>query len=276
MKRATSDERQRLIDALGLEIVRFQDASNAVDDAAAAVLALDRADLQCVSMLLFGGPAPIASVGHALHAAPAALRAMVARLELAGYVRRERTPEGDVLALTAHAHEWIATIWGPIEREGTRLLARRTTRELRLFLQLLEAMRPTHEAHAARIRGLLDVPASRKPSRRARGGLSPAALRRVQLYVEANLAGEVQLPRLAARAGLSTFHFARAFRTTVGITPRKYVEERRIEKARQLLETSDLSLAQVALACGLGTQSRFTTTFRRATGLTPAVVRRGR
>src|SRR5689334_18246676 len=49
--------RVRLIEGIGAGIVRFQDGTNSVDDAAAAVLAVDRADLPCMTMLLFGGPA---------------------------------------------------------------------------------------------------------------------------------------------------------------------------------------------------------------------------
>jgi AraC family transcriptional regulator len=264
-------KRDGLLAELGMEIVRFQDASNAFDDAAAAVLALDRIDLQLVAMLLFGGAAPLPRLAAAAHAAPAALRARIERLELAGYVRAAAE---DSFELTDHARTWIATIWGPMEREGRRLLARQTTRHLELFLRLMREMRPIHEAHAARVRALLELPRSERRSRVAKGGLSPAALRRVQLYVEANLSGEIQIADLASRAGLSTFHFARAFRSSTGTTPRKYVEQQRIERARRLLVESDLALAQIAMDCGLGSQSRFTTVFRRATGLTPAIVRR--
>ena len=96
-----------------------------------------------------------------------------------------------------------------------------------------------HDLHAAGVRdpGSADL-ASRKwlqvplsPARRThlRGGLSPAALRRVQLFVEANLGRAIHLHDLAARAALSPFHFARAFKTSAGMTPRAYVEQRRIE-----------------------------------------------
>jgi AraC family transcriptional regulator len=59
------------------------------------------------------------------------------------------------------------------------------------------------------------------------------------------------------------------------IPPRAFVEAQRVEKARRLLRQSALPLAQIAAEVGLGTQSRFTTTFRRATGFTPAAYRRG-
>ncbi|HEY8550394.1 MAG TPA: AraC family transcriptional regulator, partial [Vicinamibacterales bacterium] len=108
-----------------------------------------------------------------------------------------------------------------------------------------------------------------------RGGLAPAALRRVQLFVEANLGRPIRLADLAARAGLSPYHFARAFRTSTGTTPRAYVEARRVERAKQLLKEGELPIAAIAVETGFGTQSRFTTIFRRLTGFTPAAYRRG-
>jgi AraC family transcriptional regulator len=101
-------------------------------------------------------------------------------------------------------------------------------------------------------------------------------LRRVQLFVEANLGRTIHLADLARRAGLSLHHFARAFKMSAGMTPRAFVEERRIERARQLITESDRSLADIAVECGFGTQSRLTTTFKRRTGFTPAEYRRGR
>jgi AraC-like DNA-binding protein len=60
------------------------------------------------------------------------------------------------------------------------------------------------------------------------------------------------------------------------MTPRAFVESRRIERAKHLLTDSTQSVADVAVEAGLGTQSRLTTIFKRRTGFTPAVYRRGR
>src|SRR5690606_37604386 len=111
--------------------------------------------------------------------------------------------------LTDYARRWVKTIWGPLGEEGARILAGEPTRNLVAYARFLQSIRPVQERHAARIRQLLDVPSGRRRDNRMRGGLSPAALRRVQLFVEANLDRPIALADLAERAGLSPFHFAR-------------------------------------------------------------------
>jgi AraC family transcriptional regulator len=106
--------------------------------------------------------------------------------------------------------------------------------------------------------------------------LSPAALSRVQLFVDGNLARPIKLADLAERSGLSPFHFSRAFKQSLGVAPHAWVQQRRVERADELLRTTDLRLGEVALAVGFSSQSHLTTVFRKHTGLTPAMVRRGR
>lgn len=265
------DRRGELIRQIGGEIVRFQDGANAVDQAAAEVLALDAVDLRCLSLLLYGGGASPAGLAEALQLKPATAHSVAQRLELAGYAHRVKGR----LEITPLARQWIETIWGPLQAEGAALLARESTATLANMARFMGSIGPIQERHAARIRSLLEVPSARRPANRLRGGLSPAASRRVQLFVEANLASPLTLAQLAARAGLSAFHFARAFKQTMGVTPRAWVEQRRVERARELLATSAMPLAQIAVVVGLGSQSRMTTVFRKATGFTPAAYRRG-
>ncbi len=103
----------------------------------------------------------------------------------------------------------------------------------------------------------------------ARGGLAPAALRRVREFVEANLDRPLAVGDLAAVAGLSTYHFARGFKQSTGESPHGFVLRRRIEHAKTLLAARHASLADVALACGFSSQSHFTARFRELTGVTP-------
>ena len=108
----------------------------------------------------------------------------------------------------------------------------------------------------------------RLPHALARGGIAAAALRRVMELVEARLADPLAVEDLAAAAGLSAFHFARAFKQATGETPHRFVLRRRLERAKQALACGEPP-ARVAAACGFSSQSHFGARFREATGLTP-------
>jgi len=111
------------------------------------------------------------------------------------------------------------------------------------------------------------------PVPQARGGLPPGATRRVREYVEAHLSESIELATLAAAAGLSLYHFARAFKQSAGVTPHHYLVQRRIERAQQLLTGTDLSLAEIALTTGFSDQSHFARHFRQMLGVTPGQFR---
>ncbi len=107
-----------------------------------------------------------------------------------------------------------------------------------------------------------------------RGGLAPWQERRAKELINASLNGELALSRLAAECGLSVRHFARAFRSSVGMPPHRWLLNRRVERAKQLLGTRALSLADVAIFCGFADQSHFTRTFTAIVGLSPGEWRR--
>ena len=107
-----------------------------------------------------------------------------------------------------------------------------------------------------------------------KGGLAPGAQRRVEDYIEANLSSSLTLDELAQQARLSTFHFAKMFRLSVGMPPHGYVAKRRVERAKQLLSSRSSGLAEIALACGYASQSHFTRAFKSDTGTTPGAWRR--
>ena len=161
-------------------------------------------------------------------------------------------------------------------RPGGNLQATYSTAQLAVIAGFMQRACQLLEDQTGQLRTWLEVPSASARRAHLRGGLSPAAYRRVQLFVEANLGTSIHLRDLAARAALSPYHFARAFKTSAGMTPRAYVERRRIEQARRLLSESSLPLAQVAVEVGLGTQSRLTSTFKRSTGFTPGRFRRDR
>lgn len=81
---------------------------------------------------------------------------------------------------------------------------------------------------------------------------------------------EHSLEALAAKAGLTASHFCRVFKRATGMSPHQYVMKARLDRARDLLGQSDLSVAQVADMTGFTSQSHFTRAFRQYAGQTPS------
>jgi AraC family transcriptional regulator len=107
-----------------------------------------------------------------------------------------------------------------------------------------------------------------------RGGLRGWQLRQVRAYIEANIGAKIHIADLAARAHLSTAHFARSFKKSAGMSPQAYVMSLRIQQAQALMLTSNDSLARIASECGLCDQAHFSRVFRRLVGRTPRDWRR--
>lgn len=102
-----------------------------------------------------------------------------------------------------------------------------------------------------------------------RGGLARSQARRVLDYIESNLSQGLTLKELAEISELSLHHFARMFKRTMGVPPHRYILERRLERAKEMLRTSRASLADISLSVGFDSQSHFTTAFGRMVGATP-------
>jgi AraC-like DNA-binding protein len=114
----------------------------------------------------------------------------------------------------------------------------------------------------------------REEAAATRGGLAPWQLRRAEALMSENLSLQVPLGQVAQECGLSVRHLARAFRQSTGVPPHRWLLDRRIERAKELLPNSTLTLSDVALACGFGDQSHFTRTFTATVRLSPGVWRR--
>jgi AraC family transcriptional regulator len=74
---------------------------------------------------------------------------------------------------------------------------------------------------------------------------------------------------MAKAADLSPAYFGEMFRISTGKTPHQYLLEQRMERARQLLQSKDARILDVAIACGFRTQQHFAKVFRRTTGISP-------
>jgi AraC-like DNA-binding protein len=97
---------------------------------------------------------------------------------------------------------------------------------------------------------------------------------RVLRYIDADPSADCTLDTLAAIAGLARFHFARSFRSVVGQTPRQYVIAMRLRAAATALASTNKPVTEIALDAGFADLSNFTTTFRRAFGVSPRRYRR--
>lgn len=115
----------------------------------------------------------------------------------------------------------------------------------------------------------------------ASAGDKPAAaavdnrsVQRVIDAVDVRLGYDWSVHEMAREAGLSPFWFAHVFKETVGVSPRRFVQRRRLACARRLLADCSLSVTDIAAHCGFESQSWFTTAFKREFGVTPASYRR--
>ena len=126
-------------------------------------------------------------------------------------------------------------------------------------------------ALAAHLLGHYSIDRWRPPEKSP--SLDPRRLQRVLDYIEASLRVDIRLEELAAQACLSPYHFSRLFREATGLSPHRYVIDRRVQAARHELARANLSLVEIALEFGFGSQANFTRVFRKATSLTPGQYR---
>lgn len=123
--------------------------------------------------------------------------------------------------------------------------------------------------HLLREHSSLGLGAARKAVEEPKGGLPAPALRRALDYVEENLPQGMTQAGIAAAAGFSPYHFARAFRRSAGLSPHRYVIERRVERAKGLLLEGETPIAMVAREVGFADQAHLTRHVKTLLGVTP-------
>lgn len=110
----------------------------------------------------------------------------------------------------------------------------------------------------------------------AQHALPPYRLRRAIDFMEANLSRSIGVTEIAGAAGVSLFHFSRAFREATGRSPYAWLLHRRIECAKTRLLFGDEPVAAVAAGCGFASAKQFSRMFARDAGVSPATFRRRR
>lgn len=117
--------------------------------------------------------------------------------------------------------------------------------------------------------------ATYKPARSPQAtSFSPKIWARLAAEIENRLDEALTVDLLATLSGMRETSFLQAFRHQTGMSPYRYVLQKRIQKATALLTGSKLALAEVALATGFADQAHMTATFARHLGRTPGAIRR--
>nr|WP_249435990.1 AraC family transcriptional regulator [Paenibacillus sp. Marseille-Q4541] len=96
---------------------------------------------------------------------------------------------------------------------------------------------------------------------------------RIKRYIDSNFAEDISLDSLSQKAHLSKYYLVHTFAKYYGMSPINYLNEVRLRASKELLETTDLSISQIATSTGFSSQSYFSQSFRRSCGLTPSVYR---
>lgn len=121
---------------------------------------------------------------------------------------------------------------------------------LELYKLLLELMTP-------------DTP-SEKQTRRY-----DALIQEAKDYVSAHLSECLRVKELADRVYMSSTHFSRIFKQKTGLSPYEFILISRLNRAKELLHQTDMSIAQIAYAAGFNSESNFIHAFAQNTGITP-------
>ena len=117
------------------------------------------------------------------------------------------------------------------------------------------------------------VATGRRGSARA---LAPWQVHRAIELLISDPSARCSVSMLARACGLSDSHFAHAFKTSTGLPPHRWLSLHRVQRARELIESTGESLSSIAVSCGYADQSHLTRAFRSVLGSSPAAWRRER
>jgi AraC family transcriptional regulator len=141
-------------------------------------------------------------------------------------------------------------------------------------LESLDVPPPDHEAQALHLaETLVRMSMDAKAIKARRLHLSQPVLHRVLHYIDDHLMHPLSLPVLAQMASLSEYHFLRAFKAEMGLSPHQYIIDQRIQAAKRLLKKTRSDIAGVAHQCGFASHQHLAAAFKRAVGKTPSSYR---
>ena len=142
-------------------------------------------------------------------------------------------------------------------------------------LEDMDVVARSHQYHREELalnaleEALLRADAYNQASRAHQDGRTDPRIRGAIERVCRDLAEPWDVDRMAGAAGMSASRFAHLFRGEIGESPRRFIERQRIERSCQLLRTTTLGIAEIALAVGFSDPFHFSDRFHRATGLAP-------
>ena len=106
------------------------------------------------------------------------------------------------------------------------------------------------------------------------GATIPESLRRARELIDSQYAQPLDLDELAKTANFSRYHFLRAFRRAFHATPHEYRTRKRIERAKELLAQSELTITEICFEVGFESLGSFSSLFRRRFGCSPGRYRK--
>lgn len=159
-------------------------------------------------------------------------------------------------------------------RKLSPLMSAKPVRTISMILDLIArdcqrgtlTSRMTRDAYARLLaRSLLDA----MPPFDGGAKLGPARIKRIREFIDERFAEDLAVSDLAAIAETSRWHFSRAFRNEVGLSPKRYLLKRRVDEAAALLLRTDMSIGEIANVTGFSTQSHLGSAFRQMRGMSP-------
>lgn len=183
--------------------------------------------------------------------------------------------------MSRHALFAVGPRWKPGESPGECLHLGST--EYARCLDLVQRMEGEleHEGEEARVAGfayfLLLVTMLRRHCKpwAPTGSAAPVArISRAIEYIDQNFSERITLDEMASRCHVSRRHFFRLFEQAVGVAPMEYLKKVRLQKAAEMLVTTDLNITEIAYACGFNDSNYFSSLYHKEFGMPPSQFKR--